>query len=599
MIDGLSGEFSEEITNKDLKNGYNQFCINNKFSDISINRLLEGLEEETKQYITSSFYKGKGIYYSSKSDKDEIIREHGYDIIETQDNIIVINPICRKGIFDGKIDTLQEIIKNTENFLLSMYKYNNTLKAFTEILERGKFEVLDQYSSSDILEYISNKFNNYTEKGNSYIGHMDTKSKLDYFPTNFQFQYGSLQFILPLSLNSNIKGSSKKWIEKHCSNIVTGLLSDISKIQEQRLYRKLVNMGRFDIINDCFFAENPVYASSKIVVADLFAGEGEWLGLYKKMLNNRTSYIIANEIEENRFEKIKEKKFNMITNKGYEELVEIPEECINICLFNPPYGEVEGVRNVKRFFNMMIEDNYLEKGSCKVAFALREDDTMAILDDIIKYFNIELESVFRHNGNEYDKLKQICFIASRRHMELDLNLRSFKSEARRIREYFEQATKRTYEDLTLDNNKSFYRVNPLYGNDIHLKLDNLKVKNNPELYLSDLNEVWSKIEQSLTIETFSGKTVKLPNEPDTFGAIANLISSGLINGEIDGEHPHCLAAGITECTSNTIDDEGNIVTTKKMLPFCSILSGGEIIEVASGKEESDVTIKSDGQVVQL
>lgn len=598
-MNGLSGEFSEEITNEELKNGYNQFCVNNKFSDISINKLLENLEEETKQHIISSFYKGRGIYYSSKENKDEIIREHGYDIIESGDSIIVVNPICRKGIFDGKIDTLQEIIKNTESFLLSMYKYNKTLKAFSEILQKGKFEVLEQYSSSNVLEYISNKFNNYTEKGNSYIGHMDTKSKLDYFPTNFQFQYGSLQFVMPLSLNSNIKGSTKKWVEKYCGNIVTGTMSDINKVQEQKLYRKLVNMGRFDIINDCFFAESSVYSANRIVIADLFAGEGEWLSLYKKMINNRNAYIIANEIEENRFEKIKEKKFNMITNKGYEELVEIPEECINICLFNPPYGEVEGVRNVKRFFDMMIEDNYLEKGECRVVFALREDDTMAILDDIVKYFNINVESVFRHNGNEYDKLKQICFVASRREVNLDLNLRSFQSEARRVKEYFEKAIKRTYEELTLENNKGFYKALPLYGNDIHLKLDNLKVKTNPELYLSDLNEVWSKIEQSLTIETFSGKTVKLPNEPDTFGAIANLISSGLINGEIDGEHPHCLAAGITECTSNTIDDEGNIVTTKKMLPFCSILSGGEIIEVASGKEESDVIIKGDGQVVQV
>ncbi|MGL5755245.1 MULTISPECIES: hypothetical protein [Bacteria] len=598
-MNGLSGEFSEEITNEELKNGYNQFCVNNKFSDISINKLLENLEDETKQHIISSFYKGRGIYYSSKDNKDEIIREHGYDIIENEDSIIVINPICRKGIFDGKIDTLQEIIKNTESFLLSMYKYNKTLKAFSEILQKGKFEVLEQYSSSNVLEYISNKFNNYTEKGNSYIGHMDTKSKLDYFPTNFQFQYGSLQFVMPLSLNSNIKGSTKKWVEKYCGNIVTGTMSDINKVQEQKLYRKLVNMGRFDIINDCFFGESAVYSSNRIVIADLFAGEGEWLSLYKKMINNRNAYIIANEIEENRFEKIKEKKFNMITNKGYEELVEIPEECINICLFNPPYGEVEGVRNVKRFFDMMIEDNYLEKGECRVIFALREDDTMAILDDIVKYFNINVESVFRHNGNEYDKLKQICFVASRREVNLDLNLRSFQSEARRVKEYFEKAIKRTYEELTLENNKGFYKALPLYGNDIYLKLDNLKVKTNPELYLSDLNEVWSKIEQSLTIETFSGKTVKLPNEPDTFGAIANLISSGLINGEIDGEHPHCLAAGITECTSNTIDDEGNIVTTKKMLPFCSILSGGEIIEVASGKEESDVIIKGDGQVVQV
>ena len=82
---------------------------------------------------------------------------------------------------------------------------------------------------------------------------------------------------------------------------------------------------------------------------------------------------------------------------------------------------------------------------------------------------------------------------------------------------------------------------------------------------------------NLTIDTFQGKKIKLAEKPRDIGGAANLISSGLINGEIEGEHEHCIAAGITEQISRNIDEEtGNIIVTKKSAPFLSVLTGGTI-----------------------
>lgn len=593
-------EFKTETKDNSLNNGYDQFCTNNKFSDVSSNILIKDLDEDTKEHVLERISKGCEVWYSTSDNLEDIKRENGIAIIESGDNILMVNP-PRKALFQGKIDTLTNLVKSTEKFLISMFKYNQKLKDFTKILERGKFDILEQYSAADVREYISSKFNNYTEKGTKYIGHMNTKSKLDYFPTNFQFQYASFQHLFKMGLKSYIKKSTKDWLKKHFGSIATDdTLDDASgnKIAHQKLYRGLVNIGRFDIIDEIFSGNANV--TKKIVIADLFAGEGEWLHLFKRMVNNRIIHTIANEIEENRFEKIKEKKFNTIVNKAYEELCEIPEESINICLFNPPYGEVAGERNVKRFFNMMIEDNYLIHGNSNVVFALREDDTLAILNDIIKHFDIDFSTVFRHEGNEYDKLKQVCFVGRYRYQPYDMSARIYRSEAEMQKKKFEVVMKRTYEELAVENNRSYIRPNETYGCDIALKFDDLKVKTNPEMYISDVEgDLWGKVERDLSIETFAGKRVKLPNEPETFGAIANLISSGLINGEIDGEHPHCLAAGIRECQTDTIDDEGNVVTTKKSLPFCSILSGGQIIEIASGREDSDVIIEPDGSVIEL
>ncbi|WP_297489030.1 hypothetical protein [uncultured Cetobacterium sp.] len=567
-------------------------------NNIDNNVLLVGMADKDKQDVLDNFSIGIPMYYGLLDNQQSIDKECGKDYIVNGDKIIFINPLGTKKVFEGRVEPLKKAIKSSEAFLKSMIKYNNTLRDFTKVLEKGKFEILDQYSPKDIRHYILGEFNNYTTKGEKYVGHMDTKSKMDFFPTNFEFQYASLLEVFSV-------GIKKGLIKKGTSNFIYKnfrFVKDLEEIKTDKLkwlYRGLIRMGRFDIIDEIFILRTQTLHSDRIVVADLFAGEGEWLNLYKKLGSYYDIFTVANEIEENRFEKIREKKFNEMTNKAYEELVEIPKKLIDVCLFNPPYGASNGENNVNKFLNMMIEDDYLNDDA-KVIFAIREDDTMAILEDIFKNFMIKTDTIFRHDGNEYDKLKQICFVGVKRYSPINHLGRLDRIEFDDVKDKIKKLSKRSFEELALWKIKQDSYPAPVYGSDVSLKYDNLKIENNPDMYLSDNDSVWSKIQSALSIETFSGKTVKLPNEPRTFGAIANLIASGLINGEIEGENPHCLAAGVKESITQVINEDGDLIVTKKMLPFCSILSeDGKIIEVASGTEESTVDVRDDGLVVEL
>ena len=77
------------------------------------------------------------------------------------------------------------------------------------------------------------------------------------------------------------------------------------------------------------------------VVCDLFCGEGEWLSLFGLWNDVIT---IGNEIEQTRYEKSKERNIDILFNNAYEEII-LPKNTIDVMLFNPPYGQLNGVRN--------------------------------------------------------------------------------------------------------------------------------------------------------------------------------------------------------------------------------------------------------------
>ena len=58
----------------------------------------------------------------------------------------------------------------------------------------------------------------------------------------------------------------------------------------------------------------------------------------------------------------KSKKFNNVLWGAYEELSDkVPKKFVDIMLFNPPYGDTNGQRNVNRFFDMLIKDKYVDE----------------------------------------------------------------------------------------------------------------------------------------------------------------------------------------------------------------------------------------------
>ena len=154
-------------------------------------------------------------------------------------------------------------------------------------------------------------------------------------------------------------------------------------------------------------------------------------------------------------------------------------------------------------------------------------------------------------------------------------------------------------DIPYEYTKNSYRAGRKYdGKNITARFDRFNVTKNPNLYKSDIDsDAWREFMNAVTIETFQGKTIKLAEKPRNIGAAANLISSGLINGEIEGEHEHCIAAGITEQISRNVDEEtGNIIVTKKSAPFLSVLTGGNIVQITQCGSDP-IEIRDDGTVV--
>lgn len=514
--------------------------------------------------------------------KEEFKLERELEKFESGDYYIFANPMCRKDIFEGKIDTIKNLCIPNEKFLKHMFRYNQTLKSFSNILTKGEFDVLKQYETKEIWKYFKDLYFIYTEKGNKYIGHMDTKTKLDFFPTSYEFQYLTLLNLLRINKvpQEAIRKQTLNFVEKHTGDNYYNI--------NRNTYIKLVEMGRFDIIDELFSAKIKNYESdTRLVIADLFAGEAEWLSLFKKMCYYNETYIIANEIEFNRYTECKKRKLHMTTNFAFEELKgKIPEEFIDIMLFNPPYGETDGERNVRRFYNMMLDNNFLNNYS-KVVFVLNTDDVLLMFNEISK--NFSLSSPYRINDNEGNRLDQICFIGQYNEY-YERGYSNYNAE-----EFIENANNKNTNmliELNLDKYQSYVLK------DVNQYFDKMKITNNPELYLSNIeSDCWNTIINNLTIDTFQGKKIKLAEKPRDIGGAANLISSGLINGEIEGKHEHCIAAGISEQEVKTINENGDIEIVRKSIPFLSVLNAGKIFEITSAKTKDNVQIEDDGTVV--
>lgn len=577
---------------------------NSNIDLIKENLLLQGVDEDEKQKVLRSYDVGRPIYYKVVSNQSEIseLRERFDEIIIGDNAVLVIAPFTHIRTFDGMLQPVEKAIGRNKDFLLHMFKFNRTHKGMGAILNKGKYEVLDQYSVKTIFNHLNDIFYDYNEKGENYIGHRNSDLKMGYFPTNFEFQYATLEFVFDISIRKDVPKFIGSWCKKNLG-IVASLEDELIPERDKRtLYRKLVEMGRYDYVRDIFMIERLNKSSddkSKLVVADLFAGEGMWLDTYKKMGSYYDIYTIANEPEENRYLECKKKKFNSYFNYTYEELENVPEKSIDVMLFNPPYGvNASGERNVKVFLKSIIEDEYIHEGGVLIG-AVNRKDFMECLDLLVMNFDIDVDTMFRMNGEEDDRLKQITFVGALRERKLDYNNYSCRREIDNQKNILKRALKKetTYHQINvLQRGYKIMRPN-LRPHNISDKFDDLKIKLNPEKFISKMNGLWQDTMKSLKVESFSGMKIQLPDMPQTFGTVANLMSSGLLNGEIEGSNPHCLAAGITY--NESLRQEGDeVISTKKSIPYCSVLTGGRVIKIADGMEESTVEIRA-GAVVAI
>jgi len=318
------------------------------------------------------------------------------------------------------------------------------------------------------------------------------------------------------------------------------------------------------------------------VIADLFSGKGDWLYAFKKyFVSDKSPMLIGCEIEEGRYKEMK-KKADFHYHAAFEE-IDLPKEFCSLMLFNPPYGESNGERNVKRYLNMIIEKQYISRSKLyqgQMIAVIRKDDLTECLPIILSHF--EIHGMYKVNDNEYEKYKQyVVYMSTRKNPLSSKNVGDNINLKSSIQNWLSTIER---EPLFSIGCRNYLRKSMSgYFPEINVRkiITNYKVLKDKEKYISNPNDkAWSWIKDKSYNEELGLKQLVMPRQPKA-SEIANIIASGYINSEIseDGLPKHIAIGGVHTLTKQeesryNNDDGESIVETKTIrqsIPYLNIM----------------------------
>jgi hypothetical protein len=347
--------------------------------------------------------------------------------------------------------------------------------------------------------------------------------------------------------------------------------------------------------------------SNDYVICDYFAGEGDWQELFKTFpqsfyIDKLRIKLIANEIEENRYNKMKDKGIIDEVYLGAFEELQIPKRSASLVLFNPPYNDDNGQRNCKRYLQMILDreliyknDNTYDRKTGDMIMVIREDDFIDCLDIIVR--NFDIMQCYQVNNDEYSKWKQWVVYAKLRFLPLD---ESSPYQVISIQEI-------TNKFMDIINKHDTFNLSMCGWHKLSIPAINYKemkenfvyVKNNKK-YISKNDNVWKWIKDVSSLKDSSLEKLIIPKKLKQ-GEVANIISSGYINGELslpDGTAKHVVVGGTknlikTERSIEKDDNGGKIEITKQVKytePYINILCNKDgktqIIELGGDDNDS-------------
>lgn len=435
---------------------------------------------------------------------------------------------------------------------------------------------------------------------------IEAESKLQFYPTH---EYETRRILGVLggypSLKRNIEKEFKEEYggeEKHRE-----LFTKYLDMEQQGIktsfsifrFNELLNERKYNLIDKYF--ECILSYSQPVVVADLFAGEGSWLKLFKQ-ISNSGNILIGNELEYNRYNKmIEDGLIDYHYNLPFEEL-ELPKKIINIMLFNPPYGISNSERNVRRYLRMSLDRDLLAPNGIYV-FVIKKSDVLDCSDLITQYFNVNNSLVYKTHEEEYNKWKQLVVIASLRDKKLNLDnlndIAKFKQEQENFIAYVNMEM-----DFHIDDYNRF-RYHSHKIQDVKKAFDDFKYTKVKDKYISHNDKAWKWLKQETEITDLSEEIITIPKNLKS-GELANIIASGKINGEIslsDNKARHIVVGGVKtvreEREVKKEDKKGNVLnkieTTIKSVPYLNLLiNNNGKLEIKELKvKESEVTSEDD------
>lgn len=415
-------------------------------------------------------------------------------------------------------------------------------------------------------------------------------SKLMYFPTETKETYRLLGLLGRINIDYIKKSylkeyiyNKEQWQEFQCKSLDYNIPMDLA------LYDYWLFSNQYDMIREYCTYEIGFKNDNNIIISDYFAGEGLWLDCFKSFIplsdNCNKFLLIANELEENRFKVIKDNSnIDDCFNSSFEEL-NLPKNSCSLCLFNPPYGSTNNVRNVKYYINLILNRKLLynptntkDYKTGYMVFVIRKDDFLDSLDVICKNFDVLRNSIYKVNPKEYAKFKQYIFIAKLKRFPYDLNnitdAIDFQKQYNEIKNIIESEP-----EFQLSMYNTYQMMNYPYI-DYQIAKENHQYIQVSQNYMSKNDNVWKWIKDITELKNLGEEKLTVP-KPLKLGEIANILASGMINGEIelDSKGRHVVIGGTKKIEKKEVntykDDNGEKVTETKIikmsLPYLNIL----------------------------
>jgi len=440
-------------------------------------------------------------------------------------------------------------------------------------------------------------------------------SKLNFFPTEIWETYRLLGLLGRIDIDYYKKNYLKEYYtEQGLYQEIAMKSLDLSVPIDYVYYDKWLNDKDYDKIKQ--YCEYTLGNGNQfpITVMDLFAGNGDFLDVFKSFIpkkNNSNDFLlIANELESNRFEIAKSNpNINDCYNSSFEEL-NLGKNICSLFLFNPPYGQTlttysngktVSIRNVKYYLKMILDRQIIfnpttskDYKSGYIAFVIRKDDFLDSLDILSQNFDILKNSIYKTNLEEYAKFKQYIFVAHLKRHPYDLSntmqAMDFTKQYNEIKEIILSEP-----EFKLSQYNTYQSMNYPYI-DYETAKENNKYTESPETHISKNDSIWKWVKGITELKDLGEEKLVVP-KPLKLGEISNLLASGMINGEIsleDGTGKHVAIGGTKSIEKKEIskykDDNGDSFTETKIikmsLPYLNILcsDNGKLIIKELGGE---------------
>lgn len=331
-------------------------------------------------------------------------------------------------------------------------------------------------------------------------------------------------------------------------------------------YNYCIEHGKYDWIKEYieYSAFNTDQPNKEFTICDYFAGEGKWLELFKTFMKYESKpkiRLIANEIEENRYNAMKENSVIDEIHLGSFEELETPKRSASLVLFNPPYNDDTKQRNCKKYLQMILDRELIYKNTDQyhretggIIMVIREDDLLDSLELIVKNFDIRV--MYKANQDEFSKWEQWIIIASLRYLPLEDKTSYGASSIQELLMNYRNIIA-DGKEFKIDRYINNYGLR-LFPVDYEQLKDNFKYtkKDSTITLLSGKDNVLKWVKDITELKDMSLEKLVVP-KPLKQGEIANLISSGYINGDVslsNGTAKHIVIGG----TKNMVKTEKHI-----------------------------------------